>query len=379
MSNRTHLKRAGRAGAALAAGVACLALPAAAQAATVDLATAGPFVALGGQTVTNTGPSVLNGDLGVAPGTSLVGFGSPAVVNGATHANDAVANQAQDDLTAAYLVAEAEPVPPGNDLTGTNLGNRTLFAGAYGYSSSAQLTDTLTLDAQGDPDAQFVFEIGSTLTTASASRVELINGASPCNVYWQIGSSATIGSTTAFQGNVMALTDISLNDGASVIGRVLARNGEVTMINNVLDASGCQAASTSPTTPGTTPPGTTPGTPASPGSAPPSNPAMPTRRPARRGTAVILRGPRGACTDGFRAAVRGKRIERVVFRLDGRRIASAVRPPFRVFVRAAPGRHVVTARVTFTDATRAKSMSLRYRACAAKVLRPRRGPSQFTG
>ena len=95
---------------------------------------------------------------------------------------------------------------PANDLTGTDLGNRTLTAGAYRYTSSAQLTGPLTLDAEGDPNAQFVFEIGSTLTTASASSVVLVNGASPCNVYWQVGSSATLGTTTAFQGNLMALT-----------------------------------------------------------------------------------------------------------------------------------------------------------------------------
>ena len=168
---------------------------------------------LGGSTVTNTGPSVLNGDLGVAPGTALVGFGLPAVVNGATHDNDAVANQAQADLTTAYNVAAGQPVAPANDLTGTDLGNRTLTAGAYRYTSSAQLTGPLTLDAQGDPNAQFVFEIGSALTTAPASSVVLINGASPCNVYWQVGSSATLDTTTAFQGNLMALTSISLNNG----------------------------------------------------------------------------------------------------------------------------------------------------------------------
>ena len=220
-------------------------MPAVAQAAPVNLATASPFVVLGGATVTNTGPSVLNGDLGVSPGTALVGFGLPAVVNGATHANDAVAAQAQNDLTTAYNVAAGQPVSPANDLTGTNLGNRTLNPGAYRYSSSAQLTGQLTLDAQGDPNAQFVFEIGSSLTTASASSVVLVNGASPCNVYWQVGSSATLGTTTAFQGNLMALSSISLNNGATVIGRLLARNGQVSLINNVLDASRCGAV-TSP-------------------------------------------------------------------------------------------------------------------------------------
>ena len=227
----------------LAVGLGILAVPAAAQA-QVNLATTEPFVVLGGASVTNTGPSVLNGDLGVSPGTSLVGFGLPAVVNGATHNNNAVAANAQDDLTTAYTVAAGQPVAPANVLTGTNLGNRTLTAGAYRYATSAQLTGALTLDAEGDPNAQFVFEIGSTLTTAGASSVQLINGASACNVFWQVGSSATLGTTTSLRGNILALTSISLNNGASVIGRLLARNGSVTLINNVLSAPACAAGST---------------------------------------------------------------------------------------------------------------------------------------
>ena len=117
--------------------------------------------------------------------------------------------------------------------------------GAYSYTSSAQLTGPLTLNAEGDPNAQFVFEIGAELTTAPASSVVLVNGASPCNVYWQVGSSATLDTTTAFQGNLMALTSISLNNGATVIGRVLARNGQVSLINNVLSGSQCGTGSTS--------------------------------------------------------------------------------------------------------------------------------------
>ena len=244
MSNPTRPSRIGRVGIVLAITLAFAAVPAAAQAqSAINLGTVGPFVVLGGSTVTNTGPSVLNGDLGVAPGTALVGFGLPAVVNGATHANDGVAMNAKSDLTTAYNVAAGQPVAPANDLTGTDLGNRTLNAGAYRYTSSAQLTGALTLDAQGDPNAQFVFEIASTLTTASASSVVLVNGASPCNVYWQVGSSATLGTTTAFQGNLMALTSISLNNGATVIGRLLARNGQISLINNVLDRSNCGTGS----------------------------------------------------------------------------------------------------------------------------------------
>jgi hypothetical protein len=382
MSRPIHRTRAKRAAIALAAGVALAVVPAVAQAGPVQLATASPFVVLGGATVTNTGPSVLNGDLGVAPGTALVGFGLPAVVNGATHDNDAVAKQAKSDLTTAYDVAAGQPVAPAADLTGTNLGNRTLRAGAYRFTSSAQLTGALTLDGQGDPNAQFVFEIGSSLTTASASSVVLINRASACNVYWQVGSSATLGTTTAFRGSLMALTSISLNNGASVIGRMLARNGQVSLIDNVLSAPRCA------TTLGSTPPSAPGAGNGSPGSGNGSPTGANQRLAGHNGSARILRArgtattrrTRGVtCTDGFRATVRGHLIRRVVFRLDGRRLSSRATAPFRVSVHAPPGRHVVSARVTFRDTTRAKTLRLRYRACAAAVLQPRPGPSQFTG
>jgi hypothetical protein len=374
MSTTPHRRRTRRVAVALAASFAVVACPAGAQAAPVDLATTGSFVALGGSTVTNTGPSVLNGDLGVSPGTALVGFGLPATVNGATHANDAVASQAQSDLTTAYTVAAGQPVAPADDLTGTDLGNRTLTAGAYRYTSSAQLTGPLTLDAQGDPNAQFVFEIGSTLTTASASSVNLVNGASPCNVYWQVGSSATLGSTTAFQGNVMALTDISLNNAASVKGRLLARNGQISLINNVLDKSMCTAGSSGTGAGSGTGTGSGSGSGSGTGSGSGAGSGV-----TGSGTAIIRPGRRPSCTAGFRATVRGNMIKKVVFSLDGTRIASRTNSPFQVYVRAAAGRHKVTARVTFKDATRAKTLTLRYRACAAGALRPRPGQGHLTG
>ena len=375
MSNPTRPSRIGRVGIVLALIFAFAAVPAAAQS-PVNLGTASPFVVLGGSTVTNTGPSVLNGDLGVAPGTALVGFGLPAVVNGATHANDGVAMNAKSDLTTAYNVAAGQPVLPANDLTGTDLGNRTLNAGAYRYTSSAQLTGALTLDAEGDPNAQFVFEIASTLTTASASSVVLINGASPCNVYWQVGSSATLGSTTAFKGNLMALTSISLNNGATVIGRLLARNGQISLINNVLDRSNCGTGSGSGG--GGTGGGGNGGT-GNGGS------GDGTGRTTRDGTAIMRRGtnpggPNGTCTDGFRATVRGRLIMRVTFRMHGRRLDTVRSSPFSVLVKtAAAGRHIITARVAFKDLTRAKTLRFRYRACAAQVRQPRRGPARLTG
>ena len=388
MSNRTRLTRFRRAAVALSVVSAFAAVPAAAQAAPVDLATAAPFVALGGQSVTNAGgPSTLYGDLGVSPGTSL--FGGPSTVNGATHNNDGVADQAQLDLTTAFDTAAG--ALPETDLSGTDLGGLVLPAGNYTFSSSAQLTGPLVLDAAGDTNAQFVIKVGTQLTTASASSVQLIRGASPCNVYWKV-DTAVLGSTTAFQGNILALTSINLNDAASVKGRVLARNGSVTLIHNVLDASMCGAGTSSPpvvtppgsTPPGSTPPGSTPvsGAPGA-GGAPPTGAFRPfIRTPARvtrRGTARVTRGPRANCTAGFRARVRGRMIRRVAFSLDGRRISSRTRSPFQVYVKAAPGKHKVRAHVTFRDATRAKTLTLRYRACAAAVLQPRRGPSRFTG
>lgn len=381
MSNRILPKHGGLAVVALTVAFAFAAFPLAAQAAPVNLATASPFVVLGGATVTNTGPSVLNGDLGVSPGTSLPGFGFPAVVNGATHNNDAVAGQAQSDLTTAYNVAAGQPVAPANDLSGTNLGNRTLTSGAYRYTSSAQLTGPLTLNAQGDPNAQFVFEIGAELTTAPASSVVLINKASPCNVYWQVGSSATLDTTTAFQGNLMALTSISLNKGASVVGRVLARNGQISLIDNVLSGSQCGTGSKSSSpvgTPTSSPPAAT-GGPSTGTSQAVAVRQTRGRNGTHKGTATVLRAPQATCTDGFRATVHGRLIKEVVFSMDGNRISSRSNSPFQMFVRAAPGAHEVDAHVTFKDATHAKTMTFRYRACASAALHPRHGPSRFTG
>ena len=393
MSRPTHLSRAERVGIALLVGLALAAAPTAAQAATIDLATARPFAVLGGSSVTNAGPSVLNGDLGVSPGTSLVGFGPPAVVNGATHQTDGVANGAQADLTTAYNTAAGEPSD--TDLTGQDLGGLTLTPGTYTFASSAQLTGALTLDGLGNPAARFVFQIGSALTTASASAVTLVNSASPCNVFWQIGSSATLGSTTAFQGNLMALQDVSLNSGASVVGRVLAKR-DITLIDNRIDQDPCDAVTTTPTGGGTTTGGgggdggtaTTGGgsggggagvTPAPDGGAQPLSVAGPPLTAVPSGSATLRRTPGAVCTDGFRATVRGSQISRVVFSIDGRRIGSRTGSPFSVSTRARPGRHVVTARVTFRDGTQARTLRLPYRACAAAVRRPRRGPSQFTG
>jgi hypothetical protein len=213
------------------AGLAALlvgALPASGQ---ISLGTADSFGVLAGSTVTNTGSTVVAGNLGVSPGTAVTGF-PPGVVTppGTIHSADAVAAQAQTDLTAAYVAITGTPTLV--DLTGTDLGGLTLTPGVYGFTSSAQLTGTLTLDAQGNPNAVFIFKIGSTLTTATGSSVVVINGGSNCNVFWQVGSSATLGTTTSFAGNILALTSITLNTGATLSGKALARNGAVTLASN---------------------------------------------------------------------------------------------------------------------------------------------------
>ena len=213
---------------AVVVGLLICASPAAAQ---ISLGTAQTFAVLAGSAVTNTGATVISGDLGVSPGTAVTGF-PPGVVTppGTIHIADAVAAQAQVDLTTAYNAIVATPTLV--DLTGTDLGGLTLAPGVYGFSSSAQLTGTLTLDALGNPDAVFIFKIGTSLTTATGSSVLLINGGSNCKVFWQVGSSATLATTTAFAGNILALTSITLNTGAAVSGRALARNGAVTMAGN---------------------------------------------------------------------------------------------------------------------------------------------------
>lgn len=211
------------------------------------LGQAGSFAVLGGSTVTNTGASSIIGDVGVSPGTAITGFPPGVVVGGTIRSNDAVAIQAQSDLTAAYNNLAGQAF--NTDLTGTDLGGLTLTAGVYRFSTSAQLTGTLNLDAQGNAGAIFIFQIGSTLTTASNARVLLINGGQNCNVYWQVGSSATLGTASAVAGNILALTSITLNTGASLSGRALARNGAVTLdTNNVAVCPACAPITLSPAT-----------------------------------------------------------------------------------------------------------------------------------
>jgi hypothetical protein len=198
----------------------------------INLGTAAHFGLLGGAGVTNNAVpgsgTVINGDVGSAPTPSVTGFPT-GIVNGTlyTVADDATA-QAHTDLIAAYNAAAGATATSATDLTGTNLGTLTLGPGVYFCSSSAQLTGDLTLDAGLDLDPQWIFKIGSTLTTAANARVLLINGATPSDVFWQVGSSATLGADNVFAGNIMANANIALG-GGTLNGRALAITEAVTI------------------------------------------------------------------------------------------------------------------------------------------------------
>jgi len=215
-----------------ALAVATVSLASMAYAQTVPLGNATSFSVLGASAITNTGNTVVTGDLGISPNnaSSVTGF-PPGMVIGATHYADAVALAAQNDVTTAYNTLFSRAC---GTTIAADLGGSVLVPGVYCSASSMGLTGALTLDAQGDPNAVFVFQIGSALTTASGASVNVINGGQICNVFWQIGSSATLGTGTNFQGNIIALSSITLNTGSSVSGRVLARTGAVTLSNNAV-------------------------------------------------------------------------------------------------------------------------------------------------
>ena len=215
-------------------GFASAVVPSTANAA-VSLNTAANYGVLAGTTVTNTGPSVITGDVGVAPGTSITGFPPGLIVQGSLHSNDGPANIAKADALAAYnsLVGMTTT----QDLTGFDLGGLTLTPGVYSFSTSAQLTGILTLDGLGMLDPMFVFKIGSTLTTAANSSIILSNGTQGArDVFFQVGSSSTLGVNTAFAGTVIASSNNTLNTGASVNGRIISLNGAVTLDSNAIKA-----------------------------------------------------------------------------------------------------------------------------------------------
>jgi len=229
-------------GMAVALAIGMLAAGGSVYAATAPgLGTAGSFAVLAGSTVTNTGPTTITGDVGLAPGSALTGFGS-VTLHGAQHVADAVATQAKLDLTNAYtLAANATPAT----IVATELGGTTVTAGVYKTAAGTLgLTGKLTLDAAGDPNAVFIFEADSTLITAPASTVALINGASPCNVFWRVGTSATLDTTTSFVGNILAADSIAMKTGATLQGRALAQTGAVTLDTNTITNAACSAAAT---------------------------------------------------------------------------------------------------------------------------------------
>ncbi len=205
--------------------------------ATVGLGTAASFSVLAGSTVTNTGPTTMFGDLGLSPGSSVTG--APHVL-GQTHVDDAVAIQAKNSLTTAYNDAASRPT---DGSAGTDLSGQTFTAGVRTASESLLLSSgSVILDAQGDPNAVFIFQIGTTLTTGSNTTVQLVNGAQACNVFWQVGSSATLGTGTRFVGTVMAAATITANTAATIHGRLLAQTAAVNLDTNTITTSNCASS-----------------------------------------------------------------------------------------------------------------------------------------
>ena len=247
--------------AAVLCALAVSATPASAVGTAADLGAANSFAVLAGTGITNTGPTTLTGDIGTFPTPTITGVGL-ITVNGTNHGADAVTQQAKDDLVNAYNVLARQPV---DATVSRDLGGQTLVPGVYFSASTMALTGELVLDGKGDPNAVFVFQVGSSLTTATASSVRLINSAQSCNVFWQLGASATLGTTSTLRGSVLALTSVTANTGAVVDGRLLARNGAVTLDTDTVTRPSCATvppvvtptptptAGTIPTTPTPTP------------------------------------------------------------------------------------------------------------------------------
>ncbi len=241
ISPSKHRKFAIAAAAGITAISLTLATASVAAQPTIELGTTESFAVLAGSGITNTGPTTVSGtaggDMGSSPTGSFTGDAEVTTTGTKYTSVDSKVDGAKDDLVLAYDDAAGRtPVT----TVAADLGGQTLKQGVYNSASSLGLTGTLTLDAENDPAAVFIFQAGSTLTTASSSKVALINGAQACNVFWQVGSSATFGTTTDFNGHVFALTSISANSGATFNGQLLARNGAVTLNNNTIVNDLCE-------------------------------------------------------------------------------------------------------------------------------------------
>jgi hypothetical protein len=372
----------------------------------VDLRTSGAFAVLAGSGMTNTGTSTIDGDVGSSPTSSQTGFGPCPGANcvnltGTNHddpdPNDAVTQQAKTDLITAY--DDAFGRTGGTAITAPLGGGQTLVSGVYTSASDIFVGGDLTLDAGGDPNAVFIFQAKTgTLITAAGitssvpnTRVLLTNGAQACNVFWQVGSSATIQTFSQFVGNILALQDITVNTSATLdTGRVLARDGAVTLDTNTIRRATC---ATPPADDGARATGPTADTTPTPSATPASSHTLPpttlTPTPVLAGTTprplsgfARLTGPRRPVSRPFRATVTGRAISSVTFFVDGRRRSTVRATPgrtkfvLRIDPRRQSGRvHRVTARVTFTRASRTPTTTIRltYRRSS-----PQRSP-RFTG
>ncbi len=361
----------------------------------VGLGTADSYAILAGTGITNEGPTVVNGDLGTAPTPAITGFGGApnGTVNGTTHAADAHAAQAQANLTTAYDNAAGQGPATSH---ATELGGDSLTPGVYDSESGTfGITGALTLNAQGNPSAVFIFKTATTLVTATGSSVNFINGAQPCNVFWKVGSSATLNAGSVFAGNILALESISLGNGVAVTGRLLARNGAVTLINDVVTRAPCATTETagddgapgaSPTggsggTAGTTTPGVNSGARTGNGNGGSNGnrggnrndsrgPTVRVNGVPRRGSTPIVAG-RARCVDqGFLASfrIRGPlAMRQVEVFLDGELIERTTRKVFSVRVDVdglRAGRNTIRVRAVDRKG-RVDVASKSFRSCAA--------------
>jgi len=247
--------------------------------AVVGLGTAKSFSVLAGAGITNTGPTTIGGDVGTFPTPAESGFGSVTFAGGTNHHGDKVTMGAKNDLVTGYNTAAG--ATPSNTVP-TELGGNTFLPGVYD-AGTLGITGTMTLNTEGDPNAVFIFKAASTLTTATASRVIVIGSTSACNVFWQIGSSATLGTGSHLVGTVLALTSITATTGATIAGRLLARNGAVTLDTNTITTPVCAAAATTTTSVG--------GTSTTAGATPTSVAATPTTAPAGTTTSTVASSP----------------------------------------------------------------------------------------